>query len=241
MAIKLSSIFRPKTPTIQINRPVQTPDLPEQKPDVFVRQTESKPKRTLPKLDLKLNEYTQAEKQKEHERRMKEFGDESELPPIKEVPKAQLNAVTQVQWEKDEYTDCQSKLKKHEPLNKAENNFLQGILSAMEPTDKDIVLYRTIDPYKGFEEQINNGELSFDCLTSTNCRYDDFFSFWAAPILLKINVPKGFHTLDCNVKHKKHHCRMRTEVVLPPSNARVDNIDNEHRIIEVTLTEEKNI
>ena len=240
MAIKLSSIFKPKTVTTSTKSEIKGYRIPEQKPDVFVRQTGNLPKKDLPKFELK-NNITRAEQEQEHERRMEAFGDESPLLPHKEVSKAQLNAVNQVQWEMDEYSDCQRKLKNHEPLNQNELEFLHGILSAMNPVEEDTVLFRNISPYEGFEEQVNNGELSFDCLTSTNCRYDDFFSFWAAPVLLKINVPKGFHTLDCNVKHKKHGPRMRTEVVLPPSKAIVNNIDNEHRIIEVTLTEEKMI
>ena len=241
MGIKLSSIFKHKALTFAGKPNIQGYILPEQTPDVFVRQTSSTIKKNLPKLDLKLYEYDRAGQAEEHEYRMELFGDESPLPPMKEVSKAQLRAVNQVQWEMDEYSDCQRKLKNHEPLNQAELEFLHGILSAMEPVEEDTVLYRTIEPYEGFEEQVNHGELSFDCLTSTNCRYDDFFGFWSNPILLKINVPKGFKTLDCNVKHKKHGPRMRTEVVLPPSKARVDNIDNEHKIIEVTLTEEQYI
>lgn len=60
---------------------------------------------------------------------------------------------------------------------------------------------------------------------------------FAVPPVLKINVKKGAKLLDCNIKSGKDFVKMRSEVVLPPSKARADNIDNDLGIIELTVTD----
>ena len=45
--------------------------------------------------------------------------------------------------------------------------------------------------------------------------------------------------LDCNATCKNKVTRLRSEVVLPPSSCKVDDIDEKLGIIELTLTDEK--
>jgi len=186
-------------------------------------------------------------KKKRHSDRMAKYGNE-ECPPAKEVPKSEYKAILDVQYERDEYLDVQEKLKKHLPLTPNEEKFVAFILSQMKPVKEDTVLWRAVGIYDGFEEQVKDGKMRFDALTSTCSQYNDFFDFWYPEehievddriiakegYMLKINIPAGTKVLDCNAVHKGQGTRMRGEVILPPSLWQVDSIDNDLKVIELS-------
>ncbi len=208
----------------------------------------------FPDFSCDTKEFTKAEMEdyshlaeKRHIDRMKKYDQNQEDIPPREVSEKEFKAINNVQYEEDEYSSIQDKLKKHIPLSSKEEIFLSFIISQMKPAEDNRVLWRAIGIYDGFEEQIKNGILKFDCLTSTNSRYDDFFDFWRPSsfekrgdttvikegYILKINVPKGTKLLDCNAVYKNKGTRMRSEVVLPPSIWHVDSIDKDLNVIEL--------
>ncbi len=186
-------------------------------------------------------------KKKRHADRMAKYGSE-EILPAREVSKGEYNAMLDVQWERGEYLNVQEKLKKHLPLTPKEEKFVVSILSQMKPVKEDTVLWRAVGIYDGFEEQVKNGKMSFDALTSTCSKYNDFFDFWFPEehiekddkmiakegYMLKINVPAGTKVLDCNAVYRNKGTRMRGEVILPPSLWKIDSIDNDLKVLELS-------
>ena len=182
-----------------------------------------------------------------HLKRMEKFGSTLVEPP-RRVSKKEWEAIYKMQFEMGEYTGAIEKLKNHIPLSPKESEFISSIISQMQPTKENRVLWRSTGIYDGFEEQIKNGTLNLDSLTSTSSKYDDFFEFWKPSsmvkkgdklikkegYILKFNVPKGTSVLDCNVKCGKKGTRMRSEVILPPSKWAVESIDNDLKVIELS-------
>jgi len=190
--------------------------------------------------------------EKLHEKRLAKYGTNDDLPEPENATKNKYKAVQWIQEELGSYYEISNKLKKGIPLNSKEKSEFNFILSQMEKAEEDRTLWRLVVPYDGFVEQINSGKLDLNLLNSTNAKYDGFMGWWnhpgkignadgvskfCAPVILKINVKKGTKLLDCNIKHGKDFVRMRSEVVLPPSKARVDNIDNDLGVVELTVTE----
>ena len=187
-------------------------------------------------------------KKERHNKRMMKYGLCKTHNEPRKVSKAEYKAILDVQYEQDKYSLVQKKLKKHLPLSDSEEKFLSFIISQMKPAENSRVLWRAVGVYDGFEEQIRNGVLKFDCLTSTNSNYDDFFDYWYPKsyvekndrlyikegYMLKINVPRGIKLLDCNAICKKKYTRMNSEVVLPPSKWKVDSIDDDLKVIELS-------
>lgn len=181
--------------------------------------------------------------------RFEKYGDDDALPEPVEVSRPKIKAVADVQFESLEYTSVMKKLKSGEPLSEKEKAFYDFVLSQMEPSEEDRTLWRVVTPYDGMADEINSGTYELKLLNSTNAKYDDFFDFWTSPltavkdgvksckmpVLLKINVKKGTKMLDCNATRKGKFARMRSEVILPPSRCRVDKIDNELGVVEMTL------
>ena len=190
---------------------------------------------------------------KRHSDRMTKYGSKEYPPSPREVSKDEFKAMLDVQYERDEYSGVQNKLRKNLPLTQKEEKFLSFILSQMKPIEKDTVFWRAVGIYDGFEEQVENGIMRFDGLTSTASQYNDFFYFWYPEsivkknnkraflegYMLKINAPAGTKVLDCNAVHKKQHTRMSGEVILPPSLWQVDSIDNDLKVIELSPLKNK--
>jgi len=211
---------------------------------------------------FKIDAYTQeiaveyAKINKElHAKRLAKYGSpDFKLPEPKVVSRSEYKAAYDVQNEMGEYYSLQEKMRAGKPLNNAEQSFYDRITGEMKPTKESITLWRSINVYPGFEEEIRSGKLHLHGLTSTCAEYGNFFAFWGHFIpeeqndgitispnyILKINVPKGYPILDCNIVRKgilgkKHYTRIRSEVVLPDCEVKVTNIDDELNVIEVEI------
>ncbi len=243
-SINIPSIRTPRT--IQENTPRQIlPQEPVQ--DVFQRSIKKFPDFKCDTADSSTPGYMTIVN-KRHKDRMAKYGTKEKLPPAREVTKKEFQAMNDVQYELGEYINLQKKLKENKPLNEKEEKFLVSVLNQMKPAEKNTVLWRAVGIYDGFEEQIKNGIMKLDCLSSTNAKYDDFFDFWKPSsyikkdnktvekegYILKFNVPKGTKMLDCNATYKNTYTRMPSEVILPPSLWQVDSIDNDLKVIELS-------
>ena len=226
-----------------------TSELPDMMPDQFVK---SSPK---VKFTKKVIEDLTPEKHRlhnqqlsiQHEKRLKKFFTEDKLVP-KEVDEKTFQLLYDIQYESSEYSGVLKKLRKGEVLTDAEQKFLEDAKKLAKPCSEDTILWRSLTPYDGFEDEINNGVHNLNSLTSTNKFYDEFFSFWSRigihskgekfygvkPVYLKIKVPKGTPVLDCNATHMGKNLRMNSETVLLPGKCSVDSIDNELDVIEMT-------
>lgn len=245
-------IFSINIPSIRAPRKVQEntpmPILPQEPIcDVFQRSVKKFPDFKCDTAESTSPNYTTIT-DKRHKDRMAKYGSKEALPPAREVSKQEFQAMKDVQYELGEYDEVQKKLKENKPLNEKEEKFLVSILNQMKPSENSRILWRSVGIYDGFEEQIKNGIMRLDCITSTNARYNDFFDFFKPSsyikkdnmsvkkegYILKFNVPKGTKMLDCNATYKKKYTRMASEVVLPPSLWQVNSIDNDLKVIELS-------
>ena len=195
----------------------------------------------------------QSEKEK-HSDRMAMYYTAGQIPNPARVDKKYMDAVYDVQYEQSGYSEMQEKLKKGEPLSAKEQELYDSITEQMRPSQRDRILWRSVTPYEGFEEEIQSGEYNFRNITSTLNRYNDFFDFWqssefgkegdkflfAERYIMKIKAKKGTKMLDCNVFSKSlfgkaHYPRIIDEVSLPPCKAEVTNIDNDLNVIEMEI------
>lgn len=228
------------------------PDLPNYQQiekDVF--------QKSLPKIEdeltLAINEKSPFEARmkasavakEEHKKRKEKYGSEFATPRRKIFSRSEMKAIYSIQYEWDGYNSSVKKMRANEPLNENEIKFCKKVLKYMRPSDKDMVLWRSVWPYDGFFESVNNGKIKLDGFISTNACYDDFFDFWGGPreiekdgekyiqksYFLKIKVPKGTPMLDCNARFFRNYPRLSSEVVLLPSVCKVEDIDVENRVI----------
>lgn len=192
-------------------------------------------------------------KQKEiHQKRMAVFATNTELPVQRTVSESQMNTMLDVQNEMGEYFNVKEKLRSGQPLNKKEQEFFNSVMNAMEPTNTERTVWRSIANYEGLEEQIRAGKIKENFFSSTASRYSNFFKLISSTNLvqnekgitategcmLKINIPEKTPVLDCNAVYEpmigeKQYTRMRDEVVLPPGTYVIKNFDPELKILEV--------